>query len=57
MTTDLLYHLCCNTLPSVDNAARAEIEARYSMEAMASAYLAVYDQVLKTNTKNNLCAA
>ena len=38
-------------------AARAEIEARYSMEAMVNAYLAVYDQVLKTKMKNNLCAA
>ena len=37
--------------------ARAEIEARFSMDAMVNAYLAVYDQVLKTNTKNNLCAA
>lgn len=37
--------------------ARAEIEARFSMEAMVSAYLAVYDRVLKTHTKKNICAA
>jgi len=39
------------------HAARAEVEARFSMEAMVSAYLGVYDQVLKTSTKKNLCAA
>ncbi len=38
-------------------AARAEIEARFSMEAMVSGYLSVYDQVLKRNMKNDLCAA
>ena len=38
-------------------AARAEVEARFSMEAMVSAYLGVYDQLLKTSTKKNLCAA
>lgn len=38
-------------------AARTEIETRFSMNAMVRSYLAVYDQALKTNTKNNLCAA
>lgn len=38
-------------------AARVEIEARFSMEAMVNNYLAVYDQVLKTSTKSTLCAA
>ena len=38
------------------HAARAEVEARFSMEAMVGAYLGVYDQVLKTSTKKNLCA-
>jgi glycosyltransferase involved in cell wall biosynthesis len=37
--------------------ARAEIEARFSMQAMVDAYLAVYDKALKTNTKKILCAA
>ena len=45
-------------MPFVDaQCCASEIEARYSMEAMVNAYAAVYDQVLKTNTKNNLCAA
>ena len=38
-------------------AARGEIEARFSMDAMVGAYLAVYDQLMKINTKRNLCAA
>ena len=38
-------------------AAREAIETRFSMDAMVQAYLGVYDQVLKTNTKKTLCAA
>ena len=38
-------------------AARAVIEQRFSMDAMVNGYLGVYDQLLKTNMKNNLCAA
>lgn len=37
--------------------ARAEVEKRFSMEAMVEGYLRVYDQALKTKTEKTLCAA
>lgn len=36
--------------------ARADVESRFSIEAMVAGYLAVYDQILQTTTKK-LCAA